>query len=85
MIDSERCGVIGQSMPVTTDRWTDPERDIENIKMKEEYGFAVLEQGKGIAVARNIAIERNYVFDNANSQTLSEINISGALLGGTSL
>lgn len=85
MVDSSRCGVIGQSMPVTTDRWTDPERDIENIKMREEYGFAMLEQGKGVAVARNVVIARNYVFDNANSQTLSEINISGQIVTGTSL
>ncbi len=85
MVDSSNCGVIGQSQEVTTDRWTDPERDIENIKMREEYGFAILEQGKGIAVARNIAIARNYNFENANSQTLSNINLSGAILTGTSL
>lgn len=85
MVDSERCGVIGQSMPVTTDRWSDPERDIENIKLREEYGMAMLEQGKGVAVARNVVIARNYVFDNANSQTLSEINISGQIVTGTSL
>lgn len=85
MADSQRCGVIGQSQPVTTDRWTDPERDIENIKMREEYGFALLEQGKGIAVARNVVIARNYVFENSNAQELSEINISGALVSGTSL
>jgi hypothetical protein len=72
-------------MPVRTDRWTDPERDIENIKMREEYGFALLEQGKGIGIARNIVIARNYVFENSNAQDLSEISISGALITGTSL
>jgi hypothetical protein len=85
MVDSSNCGVIGQSQEVTTDRWTDPERDIENIKMREEYGFAILEQGKSIAVARNINIARNYNFENANSRQLSEINLSGAILSGVSL
>lgn len=85
MVDSSNCGVIGQSQEVTTDRWTDPERDIENIKMREEYGFAILEQGKAIAVARNINIARNYNFENSNSQVLSNINLSGAILTGTSL
>lgn len=80
MVDSNNCGVIGQSMPVTTDRWTDPERDIENIKMREEYGFAILEQGKAIAVARNVAIARNYNFENVNYQQISAINLSGAIL-----
>lgn len=85
MADSNNCGVIGQSMPVETDQWTDPERDIENIKMREAYGFAVLEQGKAIGVARNVAITRNYVFENSNAQTLSTIPVNSGILSGTSL
>jgi len=74
MVDSSNCGLIGQSMPVTMDRWSDPERDIENIKLKEMWGLALLEQGKGIAVARNISTDRNYNFENTNAQTLSELD-----------
>ena len=85
MADSSNCGVIGQSQEVTTDRWSEPERDIENIKMREEYGFAILEQGKSIAVARNINIARNYNFENANSVTLGNINLSGTILSGSTL
>lgn len=73
MVDSNNVGVIGQSMPVTIDSWTDPERDIENLKVREAYGFAVLEQGKGIAVARNISTDRNYNFENSNSVTISDM------------
>jgi len=72
MVDSSNCGLIGQSMPVTMDRWTDPERDIENIKLKEMWGLALLEQGKGIAVARNISTDRNYNFENGNNVSLEE-------------
>ena len=74
MVDSTNCGLIGQAMPVTMDRWTDPERDIENIKLKEMWGLALLEQGKAVAVARNISSDRNYNFQNVNSLALSEIN-----------
>lgn len=74
MVDSSNCGLIGESMPVTMDRWSDPERDIENIKLKEMWGLALLEQGKGIAVARNISTDRNYNFENSNSQQLTEID-----------
>lgn len=81
MVDSNNCGVIGQSEPVRTDRWTDPERDIENIKMREAYGFAILEQGKAIAKASNVVIARNYNFENSNSQTLEALNLSGAISG----
>jgi len=85
MVDSSNVGVIGQSMPVTMDRWADPERDIENIKIKEAWGLAVLEQGKGIAVARNITTDRNYNFENANNQVLSEIPRDSGILSGTTL
>jgi hypothetical protein len=71
MCDSSNCAVIGQSEQVRTDRWTDPERDILNIKLREAYGMACLEQGKAIAKAINISIAKNYNFDNVNSQTLS--------------
>lgn len=74
MVDSSNCGLIGQAMPVTMDRWTDPERDIENIKLKEMWGLALLEQGKAVAVARNISSDRNYNFNNVNSQQISEVN-----------
>ncbi len=84
MVDSDNCGVIGQSETARTDRWTDPERDILNIKVREAYGFAVLEQGKAIAKASNIAVSRNYNFENSNSQTLSTLTLSGVPSGWVS-
>ena len=80
MVDSDNCGLIGNSMPVTMDKWSDPERDIENIKLKESWGLGILEQGKSIAVARNISNARNYNFENSNSQTLSEIPRDSGIL-----
>ena len=85
MVDSSVCGIIGQSAPVTTDTWTDPERDIQNLKVRESWGLGVLEQGKGIAVARNISTSRNYNFDNVNSASLTEIPQDSGILSGTSL
>lgn len=83
MVDSNNCGVIGQSEAVRTDRWVDPERDITNIKLREQYGMAVLEQGKGIAKASNVAIARNFNFDNVNQVTLSNLTLSGVPSGFT--
>lgn len=84
LVDSSNCGVMGQSEPVRIDRWTDPERDIENIKMREAYGFAPLEQGKAIAKASNINVARNYNFENVNQRTLSALTLSGVPSGFTS-
>lgn len=83
MVDSNNCGVIGQSEQVRTDRWVDPERDITNIKLREAYGMAVLEQGKAIAKASNVAIARNYNFENRNSVTLGNLTLSGVPSGFT--
>ena len=83
MVDSDNCAVIGQSEQVVTDRWTDPERDIANIKMREQYGMAVLEQGKAIAKASNIAIAKNYNFENVNQVTLANQTLSGVPSGFT--
>jgi len=80
LCDSDACGIMVQTMQPTTDRWTDPERDIENIKIREEYGLGISEQGKGIAVARNIALARNYNFENVNEQTLSTIPYNSGTL-----
>lgn len=81
MVDSSNCGVVGQSMPVTMDRWSDPERDIENMKLKEAWGLGLLEQGKSIAVMRNVAVRRNYNFRNSNSQNLSELDRDAVIPG----
>lgn len=84
MVDSNACGVIGQSEAVRTDRWTDPERDILNIKMREAYGMAVLEQGKAIAKASNISVSRNYNFDNVNYRQLAVTDLTAAPSGWVS-
>jgi hypothetical protein len=83
MVDSSNCAVIGQSEAVRTDKWTDPERDIVNIKLREAYGFCPLEQGKAIAKASNVAIAKNYNFENMNTQTLQVYDPTATVSGFT--
>jgi len=71
MADSNRAGILITKEGVSLDQWNDPERDIRAMKIKERWGMALFEQGKGVAVARNITIDRNYVFENVNQVTLS--------------
>jgi hypothetical protein len=85
MADSSVCGLIGQAEEPTVERWVEPERDIENLKIREKWGLAVQEQGKAIAVARNIGIYKNYNFENVNQQTLSELVQDSGIFTGTSL
>lgn len=59
-IDRNEVGVIVQKEALSTDNWTDPERDIRLLKAKERYGVATLNNGRGITVARNIAVAPTY-------------------------
>ena len=59
-LDRSNVGVIAQRESLQTDNWSDPERDIRLLKIKERYGVAVLDNGRGIAVARNLAVAPTY-------------------------
>lgn len=55
-LDRSSVGVIAEKEALTTDNWTDPERDLRLLKCKERYGVGILNNGRGITVARNIAV-----------------------------
>ncbi len=59
-IDRNEVGVIVQKEGLGTDNWTDPERDIRLLKVKERYGVGILNNGRAITVARNIAVAPTY-------------------------
>ena len=73
MADSQRCGILVTREAASPDQADIFERDVHQVKVKERYGLGVFDQGKGIAVARNVIVDRNYVFDNVNSVTLPNI------------
>jgi len=78
MVDSSSVGLLVQKELPSLMEFEDPWKDIKVAKCKERYGFGILEQGKAIAVAKNIVVGRNYVFDNSNSVSLTEINTGTA-------
>jgi len=62
------------------EEWADIEREINFIKIRERYGLALQEQGRAVAVARNIVIDRTYAFDNVNSVTLNALTTTSNLV-----
>ena len=60
ILDASEVGVIAEKEALTTDNWTDPERDIRLLKCKERYGVGILDHGKGICVAKNITVAPSY-------------------------
>lgn len=59
-IDKTEVGVIAEREALSTDSWANPERDIRMLKAKERYGVGVLNNGRAITVARNIAAATSY-------------------------
>lgn len=55
-LDRNEVGVIVQKEEMSTGEWIDPERDIRSLKVKERYGVGILNNGRAITVARNIAV-----------------------------
>ena len=60
VLDSSEIGIIAQREELTTGNWTDPETDIRSLKAKERYGIGILNNGRAITVARNIAVAPSY-------------------------
>jgi hypothetical protein len=74
MADSQRCGILVQRENPTTKEADIFARDVHAVHIYERYGMGLFDQGKGVAVARNVVVDRNYIFDNVNSQSLSTID-----------
>lgn len=60
VVDKTEVGIIAQRESLSTGNWTDPEKDIRNLKAKERYGIGVLNNGRAITVAKNIAVAPSY-------------------------
>ncbi len=59
-LDRSNVGVIVNKESLSTEKWVEPERDIQFLKVKERYGVGILNNGRAITVARNIAVDVSY-------------------------
>lgn len=59
-VDRNEMGVIVQKEDVSLDQFVNPLKDITSIKAKERYGIGILNEGRAIAVAKNIALAPTY-------------------------
>lgn len=60
VVDKSNVGLLVEKRPLSTDQFDDPMRDIQTLKANERYGIGVLDQGKAVSVAKNIAFEKSY-------------------------
>ena len=71
LCDSNELGLLVVDEELTTDEWTDPARDIKKIKMRERYGMAVMNDGRGIGLMKGIRVGKSFDFADKISVTVT--------------
>lgn len=81
MLDSSAVGAFIEKTPLTTEEFNNPMTDTRTLKLRERWGLALYEQGKGVVIAKNIVVTRHYNFQNTNQITnMAEINDRTAIV-----
>ena len=75
MADSNELGFYVEEHPLQTTEWTDPEKDILKIKMKERFTLREKNRGLGLAIAKNVVVGANQIILPAQAQ----IGINGSV------
>jgi hypothetical protein len=60
VVDKNNIGILLVKDDIKTEQFDDPARDIQNIKIVERYGIGILNEGRGIAVAKNLKFDKSY-------------------------
>lgn len=60
VVDRNNVGILLEKSPLATEQFDDPMRDIQSIKINERYGIGILNEGKAVATARNLAFDKTY-------------------------
>ena len=79
--DSRKTGLLLEKESPVLEKWSDPEREIDFVKVRTRFGLALMEQGRSVGIAKNVIIDRTYAFDNVNSVTLAALDRATKLAG----
>jgi hypothetical protein len=60
-VDTENAGAIVQGEPINHYQWTDPERDVHMVRLREKYAVAMLNEGRGVGIVKNVPVVPNRV------------------------
>lgn len=80
MCDSNELGVLVEDEPVVMDQWEEPQRDISNMKFRERYAFATMNDGRAIGKIAGVSIARGFDFSDRITIDKPILDISGSLL-----
>lgn len=64
LLDTNNSGILAISEPLNLTEWDEHRNDIKVIKFREKWALDVVDNGKAIAVAKNISFDPNEMFYN---------------------
>lgn len=62
-IDNGNAGTFINAEGINHYQWSDPERDIYSIKLRERYALAILNEGRGVGIVKNVKVTPNRIAD----------------------
>ncbi len=62
LIDTDATAILNEQTPLTVDSWDEHSREIVVVRLKESYSVDVIDEGRGIAIAKNIPLVPNELF-----------------------
>lgn len=62
LIDTSATAILNEQTPLTVDSWEEQSREIIAVRIKESYSVDVIDEGRGIAVAKNIPLVPNELY-----------------------
>lgn len=77
MFDSRELGALIVDEEITIQEFDDPRVDIRKIKLRERYGIGILNEGKAIAVMKNVHVVPNEIVLPAQAS----IDVASSTLG----
>lgn len=63
LIDTSASAILNEQTPLTVDSWEEYSRELFVVRIKESYSVDVIDEGRGIAVAKNIPLVSNEIFN----------------------
>ena len=76
VVDKNEVGVLLIKEDMSTEQFDNPSRDIRILKVKERYGCAVLDEGRAVAVAKNISFAKSWPYPTRTVDLSSTMNPS---------
>lgn len=63
LIDTSASAILNEKTPLTVDSWEEYSRELHVVRLKESYSIDVIDEGRGIAVAKNIPLVPNEIYN----------------------